>query len=439
MSKTALVQQITLPLISGSTADFVTSLTQALGLPREILASDEEIDTAWKQLPQLLNKIPANLRGPLLARMCIAVSVGLTDSAINYAWNSAIIELREKVRRFGIAVVPQITGKDFDEKKLSDLQDSDLLSLCLELNLITEEGFFLLDQCRDVRNNFSAAHPTIGQVDAYEFINFLNRCAKFALSDLVNPKGVDTKAFIQAVKGPKFESIQSNEWSGRLGATHEAQRESLILTLYGIYCDPSVSEEARLNAVGLCKRFAPSFSATTKSQMIERHSVYRQTGDTARHTASQRLFGLLGMMDLLDQTEKHSIIVMAAKRLMSVHKAFNNFYNEPPFAQRLAELTTDVAVPPTAREDYVEVVLACAIGNQYGVSNDAMLHYETMVKAFTPAEVEAIFTVLHKQNTVSMRLKSFSGCRERFKTVLTWIDPETVPVKHKTQYDFYLA
>jgi hypothetical protein len=147
--------------------------------------------------------------------------------------------LRDKVSASASRIVPEITGNPFDEQKLLDLQDSGLLTLCLDLNLITEDGYFMLDQCRDIRNNFSAAHPTIGQVDAYEFVNFLNRCAKYALSNLVNPKGVDTKAFIKAVKGPKFESIQGNEWIAKLKATHEAQRESLLLSLHGIYCDPA--------------------------------------------------------------------------------------------------------------------------------------------------------------------------------------------------------
>jgi hypothetical protein len=439
MAPTALQKTIALPLVSVATDEFVTSLTVALGVPREILASSEEIGIAWVQLPVLLNKIPANLRGPLLARMCVAVSVGLTDAAINYAWNTAIIELREKIRRFGVNVVPQITSKPFDEDKLTDLQDSEILSLCLELNLITEEGFFMLDQCRDIRNNFSAAHPTIGQVDAYEFINFLNRCAKFALSDLVNPKGVNTKAFILAIKGPKFEAIQKIEWSERLSATHDAQRDSLLLTLHGIYCDGSVSEEARLNALGLSEIFAPAFSAAIKSELIERHSVYRQNGDAARHTASQRFFGLLGLLDLLDDAEKHSLIVNASKRLMGVHQAYNNFYNEPPFAQRLAELTADVAVPVTAREEFVQTVVACAIGNPYGVSRDAVPYYEKMAKAFTPGELETIFVLLHRLNTlVPIRIKAFGPCRARLKALLQLIDPQSIPIKYKIEYDSYI-
>lgn len=297
----------------------------------------------------------------------------------------------------------------------------------------------MLDQCRDIRNNFSAAHPTIGQVDAYEFVSFLNRCSKFALSNLVNPKGVDTKVFIKSVKGPKFEGIQRNEWIAKLKATHEAQRESLLLTLHGIYCDPSISEEGRLNALGLAEYFASEFTASTKSQMIERHSGYRQAGDKGRHTASQPFFGHLALLNLLDDTEKHSLIVSAAKRFMGVHQAFNNFYNEPPFAARLAELTADVAVPATAREDYVSAVVACAIGNQYGTFNAAESDYEKMIKGFTPAEIDVLFGLLHKQTLISIRAKNSGRCKTAFKGVLKLIDPQSVSVKNKVEYDSYLA
>ena len=97
--------------------------------------------------------------------MCVAVSTGLFDSAINYIWNATILHLRDRVREFGLPVVGQIQQQDFEEAHLLDLQDSELLDLCLKLNLITEDGFFFLDQCRAMRNNFSAAHPSIGKIN----------------------------------------------------------------------------------------------------------------------------------------------------------------------------------------------------------------------------------------------------------------------------------
>lgn len=76
--------------------------------------------------------------------MCVAVSTGLFDGAMNYAWNAAILQLRTKVRNFGLPIVAQILQSDFEEKHLLELQDSRLLELALKLNLVNEDGFFFL-------------------------------------------------------------------------------------------------------------------------------------------------------------------------------------------------------------------------------------------------------------------------------------------------------
>ncbi|MFM6119434.1 MAG: hypothetical protein ACKPEO_09840, partial [Sphaerospermopsis kisseleviana] len=91
--------KIQLPLLPQTILPALNQFTEALGIPIEVLASDEDIEYAWGDLPRELRSIPSiNLRGELIARMCIAVSVGLFDSAINYAWNAAILQLREKVK-----------------------------------------------------------------------------------------------------------------------------------------------------------------------------------------------------------------------------------------------------------------------------------------------------------------------------------------------------
>ena len=76
----------------------INELIKYLKIPREVLASDEEITYAWQDLPRELKNIPVDLRGELIARMCVAVSAGLFDGAMNYIWNAAIIKLRDKLK-----------------------------------------------------------------------------------------------------------------------------------------------------------------------------------------------------------------------------------------------------------------------------------------------------------------------------------------------------
>ena len=73
-----------LPAITSGTDDLLVQITGALGVTRDVLPSKDQIDIAWGNLPRLLSKIPSELRDERMIRLCVAVSVGLFDSAINY-------------------------------------------------------------------------------------------------------------------------------------------------------------------------------------------------------------------------------------------------------------------------------------------------------------------------------------------------------------------
>jgi hypothetical protein len=429
------MSKVFLPAIASNTLPILDQLTIALGVPREILAPATEIEAAWENLPRVLAKIPPSLRSEGMARMCVAVASGLFDSAINYIWNCSVIELREKVKRFGLNVVEQITGKTaFDEQALLDLKDAELLSLCLKLNLITEDGYFFLDQCRDIRNNFSAAHPVVGKIDDHEFIGFANRCAKYALGNEHNPIGVNLSAFMAAIKGSKFSPEQKDQWVHRIEQTHEAQQYLIFGSLHGIYSDPASNEEARVNALSVATNFAPQFTPKARSDLINRHHDYIAKGDEKRHKASQQFFEKLGMLALLGEHEVHFLISNACKRLMTVHQSFDNFYNEPPFAERLLQLSGQVATPDTVKEEFVETVVTCATGNAYGVSNAAVPYYQKAIKGFSPNEAEIMLSLPNKKGILAERLKAHSSCRDNFKSLVRLIDASTVPARATTAY-----
>lgn len=428
-----------LPAVPTTILPAINALTTALGIPREVLASDEEIEYAWRDLPRELREIPPNLRGELIARMCVAVSTGLFDGAINYIWNAAILQLRTKVRNFGLPIVAQILQSDFEEKQLLELQDSRLLELCLKLNLVDEDGFFFLDQCRDVRNNFSAAHPTIGKVNDREFTTFLNRCVRYALGDASSPTGVDIGAFISAVKAARFNSNQLGIWVQRLKATHDAQRQMLVGMVHGIYCDPNTSEPARLNGLDICSALKDGFTASLRSDLINKHSEYTAKGDEQRHTASLQFFEKIGLLTLLNETEQHAVFYRAVERLWNAHNGMNNFYNEPPFAERLLELSRQGAVPETVQEQFVQTVVACSIGNGYGVSWSAVTSYEQIIRSFSPREIATMIRLASDgANVLGRRIVNSGSCRERFKNTLALIDPASVPSGVKAAYDKFL-
>lgn len=429
---------IVLPSLPDQMLPAIAALTSALGIPREVLASDEEIACAWQGLPREIQAIPGDLRGELIARMCVAVSSGLFDGAINYIWNATILHLRQRVRGFGLPVVTQILQKNFEERQLLDQQDSQLLDLCLKLNLITEDGYFFLGQCRDTRNNFSAAHPTIGKINDREFTAFLNRCVRYALSDDASPKGVDISDFMAALKGPRFSSGQCDVWVERLRATHEAQRELLLGMVHGVYCDPSSPEPARLNALELADAVKAEFTEAIRSELINRHSDYLAKGDTVRHSASKMFFEKLGLVGLLNEPERHALFSGAVQDLWTVHQEMNNFHNEAPFAMRLRRLSEKEAIPDTIQERYVEVVVSCYLGNGYGVAWSAEPHYEAMIRSFSPRELTFMIGLAASETDLGRVLRFDSNRKKRFAAALALIDAESLPAKTKAEYERWI-
>ena len=429
----------TLPALPTTVLPAITQLTNSLGIPRDALASDEEIQYAWRDLPRELREIPESLRGELIARMCVAVSTGLFDGAMNYIWNAAILHLRDKIRTFGLAVVSQILQKDFEEKHFLEYQDSRLLELCLKLNIIDEDGFFFLDQCRNVRNNFSAAHPTLGKVNDRQFTTFLNRCVRYALADSSSPKGVDISSFISAVKGGRFNTNQCAIWIQRLAETHSAQRQMLVTMVHGIYCDPNTPEQARLNALDLCNGLPEGLTASMRSELINSHSEYVAKGYEEKHTASLLFFEKLGLLNILNESEQHSVFSKAVQRLWDVHHGMNNFYNEPAFAERLLELTAQGAVPETVQKEYVQVVACCRVGNGYGVSEAAVSYYDKMIQNFSPREIVALIqSATSSKSSLGRRIAAGGSYRINFKALLGLIDPSSVPNIVNAQYTQFL-
>lgn len=429
------LKELTLPKVETGTLPAIKEIVTALNVPREVLASEQSIVYAWRELPRELSGIPANLRDELLARMCVATSVGLFDGAINYVWNASVNNLRKKVKDFGYNVVGQILQKKFEENDLYDMKDSELLELCLQINLISEDGFYFLSQCRDIRNNYSAAHPNSNMLDDRELIIYINRCAKYALSTSINVKGVDISNFLNTIKAGRFSNEQLDAWETRLKQTHQAQRDFIFSILHGLYCDENSDEQTRSNSLEISKKFVGEFSPNCISELLNRHNEYSAKGKDKAYSASQNYFERLGLISYFSDAEKHSIVSRACSRLMSVHQGFDNFYNEPPFAERLYNITKESGVPDSAKDEYVRVVTTCYVGNVYGYSRGGIGYYSEMIKSFSPKEIEIMLNLVSKQCILKSRIEQSIDCKKRYKKAVSLINPESVPVSIKVKYN----
>lgn len=263
---------------------------------------------------------------------------------------------------------------------------------------------------------------------------------RYALANTSSPRGVDIGGFLSAVKGSRFTANQCSVWVQRLNDTHDAQRQLLIGMGHGIYCDPNSSEPTRLNALDVCSCLKDVFNSAIRANLINRHSEYAAQGDEPRHTASTQFFEKLKLLSLLNETEQHAVFFKASDRLWNAHNGMNNFYNEPPFAERLYEISQQGAVPETVQEHFVHTIVCCYVGNGYGVSWAAEATYKKLVQSFSPREVTTMVRLASSNQTVlGHRVASLPSCRKRFKQALQLIEPASVPSGIKASYDKFVA
>lgn len=437
--KTNEIAPVKLPNTLETTLSHINNMMTAFNLPRNVLASDEEIVYAWNELPREIMRIPQELRDALIVRVCVATSVGLFDGAVNYIWDAVILALRHKVENFGLAVVAQIIDKSFDEKNLSDMMDAQLLDLCYKLQLLSEEGYFFLNQCREIRNNFSSAHPAIAQIDDRELINFISRCCKYGLTNDYSLQGINIADFLSSIKGRKFDDEELGFWQQKLEDTFTAQRQLLVPSLMGIYCDPESSETTRLNSLKICVLIKDYIDEKTKSEMLDQYHKYFVKGDTARCSAARILFEKLKMLTMLNSSEQHSIVKNACNNLLNAHLGYNNFYNEPPFAERLCEITESLKTPESIQQEFVYTVLMGYVGNPYGISNAAIPYYEKMITNFSPREISYLLHLLDDKSLFKDKVERNANIKRRYLEALKLIDKDSMNSKQLSEYSLLIA
>jgi hypothetical protein len=435
MSNNEKVPQIILPQVFINSDDILNNLTSAIGVNRDLLPSKDSIDNVLQQLPALLNKIRPGLRDEKIVKMCIASGIGLFDSAINYVWNQTIIEIRKRIIVFGVDVISQIKNKKYEEKDIDELQDSTLLGLAHELNLISDEGFYFLSQCRDMRNNFSAAHPSLGEIDNYELINYINRCVKYSLSHENFTIGVNIKEFISLLKDAPFTEDRLDFWVQKINSTYQAQKDSIIIMLHSFYCDPQKQSVERGNVLKLSQKLRSFYSPKAISGIIDQYEEYIGKDNQIKIKASEDFMVRNNLMEILKNPTRHSIISKACKQMLIVHQNMNNFYNEPPFAEYLLQVSKQSQIPDSIKDEFVETIVSCAIGNAYGVSRAAEPYYNQIIQNFSPKEMQIMLNLPDKDGWTSYKIKNFHSCKNNYKEKLQLLDQNLMTPQMKTIYD----
>ncbi|MEH7887005.1 hypothetical protein V7654_22135 [Bacillus sp. JJ1609] len=419
------------------TEPIINSLTASLGIPRTVLASQEDIGIVWSNLRKILENVKIEYRHELLARMVVSIRMGLFSAAVNDMWNTAILALRQKVKNFGYSEAASFLERDINEKLLSEIRDKELVDICVELGFIDDDSYFFINTCREIRNNYSSAHPSNSMLDGTELIFFMHQCTKHILSNDTQYEGFPVSQFMAVIKQGKISDQVKETYVEKIQRANELQRSAILKMLFANYVDEKNDENVRGNCLTITRDTWDSYSDNAIAELLGLYSSYMMKGSADKKGYSERFFEKVGALDLLPQDKVASIVLTAIKDLEEAHHGMDNFYNEKPFAERLA-VSFDKKIPIPILKRYTYVVALCYVGNRYGTSDSALPFYQQMIENFSLREVEQLFSVVTEDNYLKSRIESVPRCKNMFVKLIKLLNADAIPVKNKTIYEAWM-
>lgn len=302
----------------------------------------------------------------------VAIEAGLNDAAINYVWNLAIFDLQRKIMVYGVdyfASAINWEGKPLKTAEdLREVKDHQLISGAFALGIIPAEAHFFLEQCRELRNNFSTAHYPMGELDRLETFNFIKNCIKYVLTFDLPAPGLQIKDLVESLTLDRLESPEDITAiiESQSAKIHGPILHNLFSNFIKQDCDPNLKYNIKLIAPHLWELVSDEI----KSNIAAKFASLR---DIKGKDAANEALAFLKLVDgvsFIPESFKETIFKKHAQFLIDAHNGWDNFHHEPGYAKDLASLGMEV--PVSAMYTYVKAITLSFVGNSYGIARAAL-------------------------------------------------------------------
>jgi len=365
-----------------------------LALPErfEHLEKVDNLITGWENVKLAIR--PECRDDKCIDKAKTAIEVGLNDAAINYFWNLAMFDLHKKIIVYGVDYFSSAInweGKPLRTvEDLIEVKDHQLIYGAFVLGIIPTEAHFFLQQCREIRNNFSTAHFPMGDIDKLETFNFIKNCIKYVLTFDLPAPGLQIKDLVENLTTERLASVE--EITAIIESQSSKVHGPILHNLFSSFIKQDCDSTLKHNIKLLAPRLWEIVSDEVKSNIATKYASLRDIkGKDVANEALEFLKTVKGI-EFIPETFKEIIFKKHAQCLIDAHNGWDNFHIEPGYARDLASLGKDV--PLSAIYTYVKAIVLSFIGNQYNIARAAQEYNNQMITDFSQTGIRTLFSIL---------------------------------------------
>jgi hypothetical protein len=306
-------------------------------------------------------------------------------------------------------------GKLKDKNDLDKIDDSELILGAKEIELISEIGFRHLDYIRYMRNWTSAAHPNQNELTGLQLVSWLETCINEVMSLPLSNVAIEIRQLLVNIKSNSVSEADAKEIAPFFLNLTQHQVNNLASGFFGIYTQIDTAAQVRQNIQRLLPFLWERVDETTRQQFGLRYGKFTVNNDQDQKKLSRQFLEIVSGQSYIPDDLRAAGVQIAIDNLLTAHRGFGNFSNEPPFARALMRLVGS-EVPLETTKNYVLALVEVFLTNGYGVSWDAEPIYFQMLNQLTPGQ-SLLAMLSFTGDNIASKLR-FTTCAEKFRELL---------------------
>lgn len=303
---------------------------------------------------------------------------GLYDMAVEYIWSRTISTLKKNIMKFGEEFVAEMLDRP-DVSSVEDISEYEVITLSSDLGFINQTAKIEFMQFSEIIQHYMSNEDPDEGFPLTKVSDIVRSCVKHVLGFEKVEYEMSFVSFRNRLRTEYI--IEGHEIYTQLKLAPYFYKRTVFKTMMNLAKTTKDSAEREIILNNMITIFVEIWSALSSEEKWIIGRSYAQClsdGDNKLLIALKSVLLKVKGFDYVPENLRSNTYIIAAKDLLSAHQGMNNFYNEPSKAKYLAQMGNSIPAP--AFGNCMTAVLACKLGNSYGISWDAQTYLDEILQ-----------------------------------------------------------
>lgn len=302
----------------------------------------------------------------------------LYDMAAEYIWSRTISTLKKNIMKFGEEFVAEMLDRP-DISSVEDISEYEVITLSSDLGFINQTAKIEFMQFSEIIQHYMSNEDPDEAFPLTKVSDIVRSCVKHVLGFEKVEYEISFVSFRNRLRTEYI--IEGHEIYTQLKLAPYFYKRTVFKTMMNLAKTTKDSAEREIILNNMITIFVEIWSVLSSEEKWVIGRSYAQClsdGDNKLLIALKSVLLKVKGFDYVPENLRSNTYIIAAKDLLSAHQGMNNFYNEPSKAKYLAQMGNSIPAP--AFGNCMTAVLACKLGNSYGISWDAQTYLDEILQ-----------------------------------------------------------